>query len=747
MKASSDTKRRVTEPTPLFFHISVNATRTNAASWGDTQYANGLGRALGRLNGGGWNIVFRGEVPKPTIAGDVMIRIVGPHLEEPVPGMTNLVWIISPPNLAPSPMLARFQKVLSASALHAMALTKAGCPAIYLRQVTDAAHFKPEKGTSGATESDVVFVGALAERAERRLVFDAIEAGFEPQIWGPGWKGAIPDRLWRGERVDHDKLADIYANARVVLNSHMPQMARLGFMSNRSYDALASGAFVVSDRVAGFAAPDLPELRQAGDKASLTTELNSILQMPPPSFGDRMNLHARIVANHTFDQAAQTIYALASNAVNRRLVSPPAYCVGRTRDLPPPRLTDPMTSGPDVQTAMRSAAAQIIGLTQYLEQPNVSPPKPAAPATEQGVVHALMADLREMQQIAISGDPKASHARIEAIASGARRVAEVLGTEHAPLGLDVNPKIGDGILTRIKANEPLWALSPEGFDRVSRKASVVLSPRRAPPSLQRSVGVFLHLYYIDLAKVFAERLAAIGVPIRLYVSTDTEQKADHLRAVLPDAEVRVVENRGRDILPKLYGFGDMYDAHDIVLHLHGKKSLHSTVLDEWLVHILDCLLGSAAEINRILSFFDAIPQLGIVMPVAFNKVLGAAHWGDNHDIARELAWRIGLSAPLPPNNDLRFPVGSMFWARTEALRPLLDLNLRSAQFPAESGQVDGTLAHAIERMIGVVCTARGYHLLPVSGIRTRCFTRFQTFFSSNGDLRRALAKGAGVVTL
>ncbi|MFX8660761.1 rhamnan synthesis F family protein, partial [Acinetobacter baumannii] len=55
-----------------------------------------------------------------------------------------------------------------------------------------------------------------------------------------------------------------------------------------------------------------------------------------------------------------------------------------------------------------------------------------------------------------------------------------------------------------------------------------------------------------------------------------------------------------------------------------------------------------------------------------------------------------------------YPVGNMFWARTAALRPLLDGRITYDLFPPEQGQLDGTLAHAIERSVGLVARANGY---------------------------------------
>ena len=54
---------------------------------------------------------------------------------------------------------------------------------------------------------------------------------------------------------------------------------------------------------------------------------------------------------------------------------------------------------------------------------------------------------------------------------------------------------------------------------------------------------------------------------------------------------------------------------------------------------------------------------------------------------------------------LSFVAGTMFYARVNALLPLMCLNLRDSDFEEEIGQVDGTIAHAIERAISVSAKA------------------------------------------
>ena len=96
----------------------------------------------------------------------------------------------------------------------------------------------------------------------------------------------------------------------------------------------------------------------------------------------------------------------------------------------------------------------------------------------------------------------------------------------------------------------------------------------------------------------------------------------------------------------------------------------------------------------------------------FEPVRDYIGWGDNLDHARGLAARMGFS--IDPGAVLDFPSGSMFWARSAALRPLLELELTTDEFEPEIGQTDGTLAHAVERMYFHVCERAGFNWIKVT---------------------------------
>jgi FMN phosphatase YigB (HAD superfamily) len=228
------------------------------------------------------------------------------------------------------------------------------------------------------------------------------------------------------------------------------------------------------------------------------------------------------------------------------------------------------------------------------------------------------------------------------------------------------------------------------------------------------IAVIAHVYYPELFDQMAIALENIPWTSDCYLSVtnDTARKVVLARARqivrIGKLEVRVVPNRGRDIAPLLVEFSKVIRQYRYVLHIHSKKSLYSgRERVEWRDYLFENLLGSERRIRHIFQQFISNPGIGLIYPDTFEGVPYWAHtWLQNRGIALTLAQQLAIDIEHCSYVDA--PMGSMFWARVEALRPLLDLNLSYADFPEEQGQTDGTLQHTIERLFVPVAHAAGF---------------------------------------
>ena len=59
-------------------------------------------------------------------------------------------------------------------------------------------------------------------------------------------------------------------------------------------------------------------------------------------------------------------------------------------------------------------------------------------------------------------------------------------------------------------------------------------------------------------------------------------------------------------------------------------------------------------------------------------------------------------------------MGTMFWAKTDAIRPLLEQRFKLEDFPEEAGQTDGTIAHTLERMIVPLALKQGFSFCEIN---------------------------------
>jgi lipopolysaccharide biosynthesis protein/SAM-dependent methyltransferase len=211
-------------------------------------------------------------------------------------------------------------------------------------------------------------------------------------------------------------------------------------------------------------------------------------------------------------------------------------------------------------------------------------------------------------------------------------------------------------------------------------------------------AVILHLHYEELWGNIVGYLKRSfdECSFDLFVSVTSSTAARKVLADFPDAHIELVENRGRDILPFIRMLNLIKDLdYTAVCKIHSKRSIYRSDGDTIREEILDSLIGSKEQIEDILSRFRNKSQLGMVVP---GKYL-CPHNDHNMTFDKEAVQRVANHLKINFEYDI-FPAGSMFWFSIKGMGPLLNLN--DAFFEIESGLVDGTCAHAVERLFCVI---------------------------------------------
>lgn len=270
----------------------------------------------------------------------------------------------------------------------------------------------------------------------------------------------------------------------------------------------------------------------------------------------------------------------------------------------------------------------------------------------------------------------------------------------------------DGVRTTLRKiirkfatrNERIW----KAIGRVrNKKYQDVLKSFNINRSEDAKLAIILHLYYPDLWNDISKKIAKINVPYDLYVSVQSKDKKITLNKVNEyhrSTNVVSFPNRGRDVLPFMLIADKVseFSQYEYILKLHSKKSPHRKDGDEWLNSLLDQLIPN--DISAIIKTLEK-PTTGAVGP-ADHVVSLSRYMGANRERIKSIIEPVAgidttnriLNAPS------RYPFfgGTMFWCRTDFLFPLLKSGIKPADFNTESGQVDATTAHAIERIFGKI---------------------------------------------
>jgi O-antigen biosynthesis protein len=303
---------RVDEPAPRLRWAIKNPAPAHVAGklWGDTHFAEGVAQALRHL---GQRVAVDANQEFSRATGhhdDVVLVLRGLTEYEPVPGQVNLLWVISHPDMVTAEEVRGYDRAFAASVPWARQVSLTwGVRVDPLLQATDPAIFNP-KAAEPDTGAELLFVGN-SRRVLRPLVRDAMEAGLPLTVYGADWGGLLPDAVVAGGFTPNEQLGGQYRAAGVVLNDHWEDMRVSGFLSNRLFDAVASGARVVSDDVAGLSEVFGDTVKVARSATELAALVTGDREAVFAGETERLAAAARVAQKHSFSARAAELMAAA----------------------------------------------------------------------------------------------------------------------------------------------------------------------------------------------------------------------------------------------------------------------------------------------------------------------------------------------------------------------------------------------------------------------------------------------------
>ena len=281
--------------------------------------------------------------------------------------------------------------------------------------------------------------------------------------------------------------------------------------------------------------------------------------------------------------------------------------------------------------------------------------------------------------------------------------------------LRLNPDVADAGVP------PYWHWLTKGRNEGRRFRSTP-NPTPLPKHLGRPIvlrtrpvrarfACHVHVHYGELWDEIWRELSRNSLDIDLFVTISyrddtTDLLKNRILTDCPKGEVFIMENRGRDILPFLTLLeAGAFHEYDAVCKIHTKRSLHRADGDRWRKRLIAGIVSNRTP--KLLKKFMTDPNLAIW--VADGQVLRSKKWwGVNKALAEGILGRIGLNVA---SERPYFPSGSMYWIKPFALGMLKSLKLEATDFEDETSAVDGTMAHAVERVVGELALASGQTII------------------------------------
>lgn len=220
--------------------------------WGDQHFAVGMKKEFEKL-GYKANVLPRDRWYDQSRAGYVIVlRGKNPYYRPMGDNRKYIMWNISHPDDVTIDEYNSYDYVFFASQkMHDEFASKLHVPSGVAQQCVDDSAMVYEEGHD--KQYELLFVGN-SRHVFRPILKDLIPTEHKLTVYGRHWEKFPVQDYVVSDYMDNSKVGQAYHDAKILLNDHWDDMRENGIISNRIFDALAVGAFIISD--------DIPEIHE-----------------------------------------------------------------------------------------------------------------------------------------------------------------------------------------------------------------------------------------------------------------------------------------------------------------------------------------------------------------------------------------------------------------------------------------------------------------------------------------------------
>lgn len=235
----------------------------------------------------------------------VRLKGWGRYAPPRLPKVKYILWNISHPDMLSIEECNLYDCVLFASERMSNEWRTKLCTRVdtMLQAADDITMARPIKVEHSA---DVLFI-ANSRGVFRQILQDLLPTKYDLAIIGEGWDGTPAEPYVKFKSIANVDIGEYYREAKIVLNDHWADMRQSGIVSNRCFDVLSAGGFVISDYM-----PEIWEI--FGDCVKTyhdRNDLNRLIDYYLKNTEERQHIISRgrelVLKSHTFTQRMEQL--------------------------------------------------------------------------------------------------------------------------------------------------------------------------------------------------------------------------------------------------------------------------------------------------------------------------------------------------------------------------------------------------------------------------------------------------------